>query len=392
MRVCLVLPLLIASPAWATDAGMLLLERAGWQTEEAALIQALRIYTQDLEVPFRTDLLPAAKSVREEVAVAARACESKSDRLDVVLWFGRERATPSLLAYHCATRDLREAPCSPAEDLDLATQTLALKVRWLLTNHAARESNAWRPVPEVPERLADQPAPAGAAAAARAGQASDNAGLAPAPRSEPEARRADVSPALPSTEPAGLGLARPDVVSASTRSDAGPRTGPVLALAYGLDGSSDGSWLRSSLVGRVALPLGRGQFCLAVDGSIGSRGELDRPQGRGTVRDYPLGIAFLPRLDLSRWRLTLGPRASLHVLSAEATSADGRHGSAYNLVMGMGFWAEAQLGLSAEVRAFFALAGDYDTLQRQFTLDGQKAFDFGPFHWASRVGLAFALR
>jgi hypothetical protein len=372
--------LLVAVPVQAASEGMLLLVRPGWQIEETALMQGLRIYTQDLEIPFKTGALPArAATIDEEVAAAGNACRGD---VALVLWFGPDRTMPRLLAFRCASRELRESPLSPPDDLDLATQTLALKVRWLLGKRLAGDAEQWRPVqavapPETPKpppattpnEVEDEPLPEAVAHAADAPPAER-----PAPRSNDVAiRRRSESPLSPTQEP-----------NAAAKVE--------LGIAVGADAGARAGWRRGAVTLRALLPFLSGRMAVSLDGSLGTYGTAEVGNRRATVRDYPMGAGLQARLHHGRWTLALGPRVSLHLLSADGGSSDGRAGSQLTTSWGLGGLGEMRLRVWGPVMAGLLLTTEYLAPRRQFTLDGEKAFDFGAFRWSAGIQVVLAFR
>ena len=391
MRALALAVLLGASNAWGAGQGTLLLERPGWQVEEAALMQGLRIYTQDLEIPFRTGTVPAAaRTFADEMAAAVTACATD---VSVVLWFGGNRLAPSLLALHCASRELRDTPLSPTDDLDLAAQTLALKVRWLLTKHAPQERDVWRAVtvPLPPTHPGDRAPPAGPTAVPVDNGPTEKEPVRPPAPPEPP-RESPAANAVPAVTQPTLAAARAVAPVKEPRSAASRQPEPMgteLGLGYAVDTSADVAWLRHAVVARVAVPLLRGKLALTLDGSLGSSAVAQFAADRATLSDYPVGIALLPRLRHSRWTLGLGPRASLHVLSAEGTGANGRTGSSYKLALGLGGLGEAQLRVSGPVRLAITFTAEYLVPRCEFTVDGQKALDYRPLRAGGGAGLVY---
>lgn len=390
MRGLPLLLLLAASDAWGARDGMLLLVRPGFQAEETALMQGLRIYTQDLEIPFKTgSLTTRGTTLEEETAAAMSAC---AGGMDLVLWFGRDRGSPRLLALRCDSRELRETLLGETSDMELTAQTLALKVRWLLGNRSSKAGDEdWRPLPAQSLPTPTRPPLAGE------GARGSSSPPMPVPAATPPRAATPTSAAQPQprAEAEPPGKAEPVVPAADARAslNARPEAGGVeVTAAFGLDGGIGAGWVREFVGLRLALPFLRGRLAVALDGSVGTDDTALVGNRRATLRDYPLGLSLLPRMIRSRWMLGVGPRAALHLLAVNGASNDGRYGQKRTATLGLGALVEARLRLGQNLALGLAGTVDYLTARRQFTLDGEKAFDSGKVRWGAAVEISYALR
>lgn len=352
MRV-LLLGLLFALPAWGAEGGVRLLERAGGHREEAALLEALRIYMHDLAVGLTASTLPPDAEVGDErkLAVAHASCGTSTA---LVLWLSRRDAGLLLFGWRCATKELRSLPFAPADDLDLAAQTLALKVRGLLVRGPGEETD-WRSVPAPPRQPASSPAPTVAAS---------------------------------STSP--VSAVAPSPTISKTGAGGGKRgAGLELALAYGFDMPTDVSWLRHGLVIRLGIPLTRVPLVIELDGSVTTHPRHGADGDQVSITEIPLGLALAVRLQRGRWLFELGPRFSLHIVMADGMAAGGRSGSASNVSVGLGAVGQMRYNIWRELGILLVLNGDFLLPEQRFTLDGQERVDLGLFQWGASLGVAY---
>jgi hypothetical protein len=165
-----------------------------------------------------------------------------------------------------------------------------------------------------------------------------------------------------------------------------------VTAAFGLDGGIAAGWVREFAGVRLAMPFLGGRLAVALDGSVGTDDTALVGNRRATLRDYPVGLSLLPRITRSRWMLGAGPRAALHLLAVNGASNDGRYGQKRTATLGLGTLIEARLRLGQNLALGFAATVDCLTARRQFTLDGEKAFDFGKVRWGAAVEISYALR
>lgn len=350
MRSVLALLLLLsATAAAAAPSRVLLLRRAIWSAEEAALLEALRIYTRDLGCAIVTEAAPPERL--DERHLDRAGARGRQAGADVVAWFA-EAEELRLFALRLPSGDLQSTPVTPRRDLEVAAPTLALKLRAFLTREAP---------------LADGPVEEARAEAA------------PAPRAPP--RRAE-----------GPGPAAPPGAALVTRPAPAGRRRAVqleLGLGYGLDLPTDVTWLRHGLVLRAGLALGRVPIAVLIDGALSTQPAVDVASYRVTINDVPIGVTVSARWVRSRVLLSAGPRASLHVLSAAAEGAGARGGQALRYAAGLGASAEVRYRVLPFLSLALSVLAEGTTPRQRFTVEGVEAADLGPFRFGASLGAMF---
>jgi hypothetical protein len=281
---------------------------------DQVLIDALRIYTRDLDRNVRTGGPPP--TVVDAPTLARLADEARSRGDEVVVWLGARDARERLYALCVDRGDLRETSVEPGDPLRTA-RTLALKVRALLT--APKES--------LPAGWSDAE-----------------------PDEGPLAPRASETDAVPQT-PAVPAPVAPSALSApsttptlhaTTAASAAPRRALVEATAtYGVIVPTQTDWLRHGLTVRLALPLAGSRVAVFADASFDTAPSTTRAGAAIGARIWPVGVGAAVRLRRPRWRLALGPRVSLQIVDADASTSDGRTGSARGYSAGLGVYGEA---------------------------------------------------
>ena len=330
MLALLIVHWLVAATTPAAEESVWLLERANWQREETALLEALRIYTRDLKVPITISAIPSQAETREDQrAVARTRCASDAS---IVVWFSGDSTTPGLLVLRCVSEKEYWLPLLPAEDLDLAAQTLALKIRGLLT----------------------EAAPGGAG-----GQAGTSVAREPAPTQK-------AAPKVGS-ETAVLVRRNLDI---------------EVGLAYAF-GAADAF---SALL-RLAVVSMRWPIALEVDGAVSTSVVSGAGGYRLTMSEIPIGVALSARMTLASWTLSCGPRVSLHLVQADGVSPDGRSGSTTNLSTGLGALEQVRYRASKAASLSLSLSNEAIVPRRRFTLDGRDRLDVGLFQWTLAAGV-----
>jgi hypothetical protein len=326
---------LVAATTPAAEESVWLLERANWQREETALLEALRIYTRDLKVPITISAIPSQAETREDQrAVARTRCASDAS---IVVWFSGDSTTPGLLVLRCVSEKEYWLPLLPAEDLDLAAQTLALKIRGLLT----------------------EAAPGGAG-----GQAGTSVAREPAPTQK-------AAPKVGS-ETAVLVRRNLDI---------------EVGLAYAFGAADAFSGLREGALLRLAVVSMRWPIALEVDGAVSTSVVSGAGGYRLTMSEIPIGVALSARMTLASWTLSCGPRVSLHLVQADGVSPDGRSGSTTNLSTGLGALEQVRYRASKAASLSLSLSNEAIVPRRRFTLDGRDRLDVGLFQWTLAAGV-----
>jgi len=294
----LLLAWLGAAVAEAPVDGVVLLSRRGWQTQEAHLVESLRIYTRDLNLRLETDLLPhEAASAGEQLRTAEARCGRD---VAMVLWFSVQPSGAALNGLRCEGKDLRTMNLE-GRGADLVSHAFALRVRALLVPalRAGIAANAVNAASGERERSGK------AGPGEDAGRIGTEAGKASSPPAPVEARR--VSPVVPlettsAVKPAERAAAPGPAATAaaasapSTTAPAAPTSAPstdplrqpepepVAALAVRAGRASSqpsppptspsqiresGRWGEIGLAGRGQLSTGAGAQGAGVEGYLG---------------------------------------------------------------------------------------------------------------------------
>ena len=334
--------LLLATAAPGREKTVWLLEQTDWQREEAALLEALLMYTRDLRVPITISMTPTEPDPAAADAPADAAPEAQVQTAQarcasgalLVLWFGGERTAPSLSVYHCGQSVETKMRLMPVDDLDLAAQTLALKLRGVVAQMPDEPS---RPSTKSPAKipgdsatLADRPAPV----------------------------------AAPNPWELGLGYS---LLAASA--DSGLRQGATLRL-----GSSLGQW----------------PVAIEADATFATSMALGASGYGGSASDLPMGLGLSVRWDMSPWLLAVGPRASLHYVKANASSPDGREGHASSFAVGLGALAQMRYQAWKTLGFATALSSEVVMPRQRFTLDRSYPLDVGMWQWALTFGVVYS--
>jgi len=409
---------LASSSSAATGRNLLLLERPGAPAEDEALLDALRIYSSDLDravaVATQAPPPPGVEDLAERLAAGRRA------GAEVVLWLGSDGEHEVLFALFVDTLELRSLPV-PSSATEARARTLALKLRALLEARRAAAANA-PPAPApatganaaapatptiantAPSTIAPAP-PATVATAPPATSAkppsptsanpstATSAGASPPTSAPPIAAPSSAAgPAATSTAPApARSSASPTIEVRRAPSPPQPPSRLEIGVGYLLGVPTDPRLLSHDAVARLIAPLGRLPLALALDVAAGSRPTVGPPGYHVTVYDVPIGLSLVGRLRRGRWLLAAGPRASVHVWSAGADAADGRSGAAHTVSAGLGALAEARLAIASRVDAALTVTGEALVPQQRFTVDGADGASPGPFLFSASLGLVVRL-
>lgn len=360
LPIWLMLGLLLSVPqhAWADPQRILLLHHPAWKTEEAALLEALRIYTRDLN----GGVVSAAANTAAPQSVGNRALSSVAEQGQrasavAVAWFFDDGGL-RLYTLRVRTLDLQITPVVPRDDLDVAAQTLALKLRAFLTHDGE---------------------PKGASAAGDAPQTehSDAANRTAA---------ADIAPTAPAQVSPQSDIAIAPITAKTPRSfqlEGG--------FGYGVDVPLDLQWLRHLLVLRTALVLWKGSLAIELDGSVASRPSLDLAPYQVSIGDHPIGLALSMRLLRSRFVLSAGARASLHIIQASILGSGAPSGDIWRFSAGLGGVLQARLRLLRFLSLNLAVLAEGVVPRQRFTVAAVPAADLGAFRFATSLGLVFEI-
>ncbi len=367
---------------------ILLLHHPAWRKEETALLEALRIYTRDLD-----GAIVSADAAGEKTqtgwnrALPSVAEQGKNASAMAVAWFiddGGLRFYTLLVA----TMDLQIMAVQPRDDLDVAAQTLALKLRaFLLQASEQMQSSTSQPAGSIDgepgsRRSAKEDraiAPHQAEGASPASQdrtettAADSVSTRPLPKSTTLLLSSESTPAqLPSAKPQ-----RPIHVE--------------VGFGYGLDVPVEPSWLRHQLVLRTALVLSRFPIAVELDGAVATQPSVDVSPYQVTIADSPIGLALSLRLVRPRFVLALGPRTSLHIIQAELGGAATPSGPFWRFSAGLGATAQGRIRLLRFMSLQLAVLAEGTVPRQKFTVGGVAAADLGSFRFGSSLGVLFEI-
>lgn len=372
-----------APSARAESKRLLLLHHPAWRKEEAALLEALRIYTRDLNAAIvsadaRSDVSPSLG----QQSLAAIAEQGQRASALAVAWFFDDGGL-RLYTLRVATQDLQVTPVQPRDDLDVAAQTLALKLRAFLTQDTepAQRARSNAADPGDPEPASRRP---------------------PAATPEPAQRREESSAASPvqseastTSQTESAKTAPPLVViQQNTTVPQTPIKGsrPVhleVGFGYGVDVPIDPQWLRHQLVLRTALVLPSRWLAIELDGAAATRPTIDVAPYQVSVSDIPIGLALSLRLLRPRFLLSVGPRASLHIIQASLLGNGSSGGDIYRFSAGIGAVAHGRLRLYRFLSLQLSLIAEGVVPRQRFAVAGTIAADLGAFRFGSSLGLLF---
>jgi hypothetical protein len=344
-RLALVLlSLAVAAQARAGARTLVLLHGTQPAAEDAALAQAVTIYSRDLdyEVQRSGDVVPEITPeglgrvvvfVRRSGARMAFWAESPRKNEAVLYAVGNVNGRIAINALH--VRGLAGAELNRA---------LALKVRAVLTGAADVEPNEPLPSPKLPP---------------------------PAPPVVAPPRIVYV------TVPAPLPVRTPDRVRFR------------LAANYRLTLPTNTALMRHGVYVDASLPLGRFvELALGVD--VASAPARQIAVGLASLFDVPLRLAVRARLERGRWRFLAGAVASLHVLVATAVGFDGTRGDATRVAAGLGGELDVQARLTGHMSADLRVLAEGLVPDEKFQLHGALAIDAGGALFGIGAGLSFS--
>jgi hypothetical protein len=276
--------------------GVVVLVRGHDHGREVVLVEALRIYMRDRGRPVQLGGPAPAGPPPFDAAERARLDdEARRAQAEVVVWFGERGGAPVLYALRIPTADLRETPVETDDPL-LATRTLALKIRALLSPRA--DETSWSVPENAPGDPGTTPEPA-----------SSEPEPEPEPDSEPAPAPAPPPPAAPVPAPAVRAAPPPPP----------PRHAWLEATAaYGAMVPTSTTWVRHGLTVRLAAPLGRLPLAAFADTAFTTEPSTTVDGGSIAARVWPVGVGLAARWRRAHWQLAGGPRVSLQIVDAHA--------------------------------------------------------------------------
>lgn len=368
----LALTLALAPSVRAAETTVLVLRNRALPAGEARLIEALRIYTRDLEC--RILVAGEAPAPQEKtVTVELVARQLRDEGADMAAWVQKRsdgRLVYELLAAH--DLELRETELAPI-GVVRAAEAVALKIRTLVS----RRLGSVEPPDTAPGVGAEGALSAKAQGpGARAGAESPKTNVPPA--APTVAARPEVKG--PPDPAADAVIVAPTAVIPGGSKASSPLTVPALALgaAYGVVVPRDPSWIRHGLFLSLEVRLGHRPWSVAVDTNFTFRAENTSAGRHVTLEDLPFGLAGLYRFPLSGWRVAVGPRASLHVFQVSASSLDGQAGAARRFEAGLGGLARVERVLNEGLRIYLGATLETLVPSRYFTFSGDRVLAIGP--------------
>jgi len=378
----LALTLAAAHAVRAAETTVLVLRNRALPAGEARLIEALRIYTRDLEC--RILVAGEAPAPQEKtVTVELVARQLRDEGADMAAWVQKRsdgRLVYELLAAH--DLELRETELAPI-GVVRAAEAVALKIRTLVSRRLGSVEPPNNARGAVAEDTTSAKAQGPGARPSAAPPKTNVPPAAPTVAARPEVKGPQ-APAAPAV-----------VVAPTAASDSrawSPRTVPALALgaAYGVVVPRDPSWIRHGLFLSLEVRLGNRPWSVAFDTNFTFRAENTLAGRQVTLEDLPFGLGVLHRLTFSGWRVAVGPRASLHVLQVSASSPDGQAGAARRFEAGLGGLARVEGYLNEGLR--FYVGASLETLvpSRYFTFSGDRVLAIGPVMMGLVAGIILA--
>jgi len=363
----LVLQLLTATSSPEVQHSVWVIERSGWQRQESALLEALRIYTSDLKaaITLKHDD-PKGKTPAAQLRAAQDQCSS---RVSMVVWFAGDAKDPILQILQCATLFTDQLPCPRHLSIESLAQTLALKIRALL---------AQEPDLRIGNETSDTDREAKDDLSTLEAALDDNASTFGKPDALAEAQGSERSAAALPSQP--LGGSR----------DAPPaRLGIEIGLAYLVGSTADWAGMHQGGSMRVGLVLSRYHLTIELDGVLTTAVVREDTAHRTSLDEFPIGLALSRRWERGKWVLSCGPRISVHFVHAEANSPDGRQGESWRTSVGLGASELVRYDGWGPIGLFASLTNEILLPRRKFTVAGQEVAGSGFFQGAFLAGVVY---
>lgn len=344
-----------AAIARAAPPATILVLNGGSGTDDARLVEALRIYTGDVDgrlvLAGKAPEAPAPRVLDQLVTTARR------EGADLVVWAARRAdESPVYYVFDVATRDLRETEIEPL-GADRAAVAVALKVR--------------------------------AALFRRRGQADTTAAEeSPRPPRPPEAPPAPVVRAIPPAPPEPVVVVK-----------AAPPPAPVfhrwsLSAGYALVVPEDPTWLRHALSLAVEARVwrhGTGGLSLFADAAFATHARDNVGGVELTLTDWPLGAGALWGWQGIVAGFAIGPRAAYHSFELSGQNATGRAGASRRPAVGLGGIARVDFEVTTYMKVYLGASLEGFVLKQEFTFLGQPMTDTGNLGVAISAGLRWLI-
>lgn len=344
------LVLLIAASGVAraepTDPGVIVLHAARLDREEDAVLQALRIYTRDLD-----RAVIAAGDAPEDTSRATlkrTGDYARARNAAVAVWIERQRDA-RLLVHVLDTRemDLRAVEVGVLGLADAAEEA-ALKVRATLS----------RP-PRPPS--------------------TDAAGANPS-----------AAPGAVHTTSTTTGESR-ELAGAPLAAQAAKPLQFELAATYGVVVPAAPAWWHQALGVAVAYRVSSRPWLFVMDAAwtTGPAHTLANRQVR--FGDIPLGLSAAWVWSFQRVSLAAGPRAAVHVYDVTEEAMDGGTGEAHRVGVGVGGLVRTAFRLSRRTLVALAVHAEGGLLRQAFSANGDTQITLGTSMLGTEVEFAVAL-
>jgi hypothetical protein len=399
--------------AEAREATVLMLAGNGLSAADRRLIEALRIYTSD--VGCRLVLSAETPPDADSGSLSRIERLARTENADIVVWTSRRSGGG--LAFYLLTvsdRDVRATDIA-ALGTNRAADSVALKIRSLLSSSASPSSSAAPPPLAAPASSAASAPPAALAPAAGAGGAGARApapvgarssGAGPAndarPRqSEPAEPAGPDTPSAPAAPPeattAGPDRPRPvEAAISTTRVPGGEPSVPetpwvTLRVGYDVAAPIDETWVSQGLMLSAEARLGATELVAHLDGVLTRTSAVNGGEVTGHIRDTPFGLAIARRWSGPRLSLAVGPRAGLHVIDVGAAAGTDVSGGSRQFSGGLGLWSSVDLTLVGPFSLWLGASAEVLLPGRRFTLAGTAVAHTSPALLAAAAGLQIAI-
>jgi hypothetical protein len=343
-----------AAIARAAAPATILVLNGGSGTDDARLVEALRIYTGDVDgrlvLAGKAPAAPAPR-VLEQLASTARR-----EGAELAVWAARRAdGTPVYYVFDVATRDLRETEIEPL-GADRAAVAVALKVRAALFR---RRGQADTPATEEPPR----------------------------PPRPPEAPPPPVVRAIPPAPPAPVVVVKAPPPALVHRRWS-------LSTGYALVVPADPTWLRHALSLSVEVRVwrhGTGGLALFADAAFATHAKDDVGGVDLTLTDWPFGAGALWGWQGPVAGFALGPRAAYHIFDLSGRNAEGRTGASRRPAVGVGGMARVDFEVTTYMKVYLGASLEAFVLKQKFTFLEQPTTDTGDLGVAISAGLRWLI-
>lgn len=406
-RLLVIVVLLLSTIAEAAPQRILLLSQPAWSTQEAALVESLRIYTRDLSCSIVVSAAPRTSlGVLAPQQIVAQGVGAKAS---VVAWFA-DAAGLQLFSLRVATGDIQATLLDPSSDPSSAAPSLALKLRALLTSEPTRSQELATEVADSQpgsERTIEQavqpqqqvPAAPQTSSTATAPSSDSHQEAARTVSTATESKAQSAAATLPAkAEVTSVKSPAPVVLTsaatASGQSMHRARSAQLeLGLGYALNLPTESAWLRHGLELRAGLVwLTRIPLALELDGILYSQVVADIPPYQLSITDIPLTLAISARLIRPRFMLSAGIRTSLHILLEEALLGDSLVDKSRRVSAGLGVIGQARLQLLRFLSLNLAIHGEVTVPRQRFSAGDQQLADLGLVRFGASVGAVLLVR